>query len=217
VSPCGAVKRIVVFHEVVVDVGAGNGVLSYFAAKAGAKKVYAIEASGVAPYLEKNLKKNGVGDTVQVLNSMAEQTSIPGGKVDIIISEPFGYFAVFERMIESVLFVRDKWLKKGGRIFPSQARLYVGLSNNIANFIASRQNYEYYMHDKNDELHGYNVEDYGTEALRLDLRTPQIKGYSGDIQARYLVAVRGRRLSAAGMAECGVECRGQRSRSFYSY
>ena len=63
--------------QVVIDVGAGNGVLSYFAAMAGAKKVYALEASGVAPHLQENLAANGVAKTVTVVAGMAEEVTFP--------------------------------------------------------------------------------------------------------------------------------------------
>ena len=50
--------------KVVMDVGCGSGILSLFAAQAGAKKVYAVEASSMADHARKLVKANGFEATV---------------------------------------------------------------------------------------------------------------------------------------------------------
>lgn len=47
---------------------------------------------------------------ITVLKGKIEELELPVPKVDIIISEWMGYFLLFENMLNSVLFARDKWL-----------------------------------------------------------------------------------------------------------
>jgi len=50
---------------------------------------------------------------------------LPVESVDIIISEWMGYFLLYESMLDTVIFARDKWLAKDGLIFPDRAKLYI--------------------------------------------------------------------------------------------
>ncbi|KAG7225724.1 hypothetical protein INR49_012310 [Caranx melampygus] len=84
--------------KIVLDVGSGTGILSMFAANAGAKHVY---------------------------GGKVEEVELPVEKVDIIISEWMGYCLFYESMLNTVIFARDKWLKPGGLMFPDRAALYV--------------------------------------------------------------------------------------------
>jgi type I protein arginine methyltransferase len=109
--------------KIVLDVGAGSGILSFFAAQAGAKRVYAVEASNMAQYAQQLVASNNLGDRITVIAGKIEEIELPE-KVDIIISEPMGYMLYNERMLETYLHAK-KWLKPNGKMFPSRGDLHV--------------------------------------------------------------------------------------------
>ncbi|XP_011881807.1 PREDICTED: protein arginine N-methyltransferase 6 [Vollenhovia emeryi] len=111
--------------KIVMDVGAGSGILSVFCAQVGASKVYAVEASTLARTIEQVSSENNVRGKVEVIHSKVEDIR-PGSleKVDVIVSEWMGFYLVHEGMLDSVLFARDNFLREDGLLFPSVAKLY---------------------------------------------------------------------------------------------
>ncbi|XP_016377551.1 histone-arginine methyltransferase CARM1-like isoform X2 [Sinocyclocheilus rhinocerous] len=109
--------------KVVLDVGCGTGILSFFAVQAGAKKVYAVEGSSVAKYAEILVQTNNLSNKITVLSGKIEEVCCPE-KVDVIISEPMGYMLLNERMLESYLHAKN-WLKPKGMMFPTQGDIHL--------------------------------------------------------------------------------------------
>lgn len=111
--------------KIVMDVGAGTGILSLFMAAAGAKKVYAVEASGIGVVIQKVAEDNGFGDVIKVYHAKVEDISLPENeKVDVIVSEWMGFYLLHESMLNSVIWARDNFLADDGTVFPSEARIY---------------------------------------------------------------------------------------------
>ncbi|KAK2452076.1 putative protein arginine N-methyltransferase [Trifolium repens] len=118
-------NRFLFKDKVVLDVGAGTGILSLFCAKAGAAHVYAVECSQMADRAKEIVVANGYSNVITVLKGKIEELELPIPKVDIIISEWMGYFLLFENMLNSVLYARDKWLVDDGVILPDIASLHI--------------------------------------------------------------------------------------------
>lgn len=110
--------------KVVLDVGAGTGILSCFCGQAGAAKVYAVEASNIADQAKKVVVANNLEDRVEVIQGIMEEVVLPE-KVDIIVSEWMGYCLLYESMLPSVIYARDRWLKPGGLLLPDTATVYI--------------------------------------------------------------------------------------------
>ncbi|ONM05598.1 putative protein arginine N-methyltransferase 6 [Zea mays] len=87
-------------------------------------QVYAVDASDIAFQAMEIVRENELSDKVVVLHGRIEDVDIEE-KVDVIISEWMGYMLLYESMLGSVIFARDKWLKPGGLILPSHASLYM--------------------------------------------------------------------------------------------
>lgn len=58
--------------KVVADIGAGTGILSCFCVQAGAKKVYAVEASSVAEKAREVIKDNKMEDKIEIIQGLVE-------------------------------------------------------------------------------------------------------------------------------------------------
>ncbi|TMW96398.1 protein arginine N-methyltransferase PRMT10 [Solanum lycopersicum] len=110
--------------KAVLDVGTGSGILALWSAQAGARKVYAVEATKMAEHARELVKTNGFEHVVEVIEGSMEDITLPE-KVDVIISEWMGYFLLRESMFDSVICARDRWLNPDGVMYPSHARMWV--------------------------------------------------------------------------------------------
>ena len=111
--------------KTVLDVGCGSGILSMFCAQAGAAHVYGIDCSSIIDQAQKIVTCNGFGDKITLIKGKVEEVELPVDKVDIIISEWMGYFLLYESMLDTVIYARDKWLAPGGPMFPDKAVMYL--------------------------------------------------------------------------------------------
>ena len=141
-------NKIIFKDKIVLDIGSGTGILSIFAAKAGAKHVYGIEYADIADYSKEIIKQNNLSDKITIIQSKVEEAILPVDKVDIIISEWMGYFLLYESMLDTLLFARDKWLKKDGYLLPDKAQIYLaGIQDTL---------YKYNKIDSWDNVYGFN-------------------------------------------------------------
>lgn len=99
--------------------------ISRFAAKAGAKHVIGVDMSTIIFKAREIVKINGFEDKITLIQGKMEEIKMPFEKVDIIISEWMGYFLLYESMLDTVLYARDKYLAKDGLIFPDKATIFV--------------------------------------------------------------------------------------------
>merc|ERR1719244_958015 len=111
--------------KVVLDVGCGTGILSMFAAKAGAAKVIGVDMSSIVEHAKTIVKDNGLDKDITLIKGKVEEVDLPVEKVDIIISEWMGYCLLYESMLDTVIYARDKWLVEGGLLFPDKAALHM--------------------------------------------------------------------------------------------
>ncbi|NXV79582.1 ANM3 methyltransferase, partial [Atlantisia rogersi] len=73
--------------KVVLDVGCGTGILSMFAAKAGAKRVIGVDQSEIIYQAMDIIRSNKLENIITLVKGRIEEVDLPLEKVDVIISE----------------------------------------------------------------------------------------------------------------------------------
>jgi precorrin-6B methylase 2 len=118
-----ALERAVRPGDVVLDIGTGSGVLAVAAARAGARHVYAVEASDIAAVAARVFAANGVEDRVTLLAGWSRQLDLPE-PADLLVSEVIGNDPFEEEILETTLDARRRLLKPGARLVPNALTLF---------------------------------------------------------------------------------------------
>jgi len=128
-----ALKRAISPDSVVLDIGAGTGLLSMMAARAGAKQVVACEANpALAGLAREVIKSNGYSDRIRVINKPSQQlkpeSDFPKNtRPDVLVAEVFDTQVIGEGALATFAHARRYLLASDAVMIPCSAVLYGGL------------------------------------------------------------------------------------------
>jgi hypothetical protein len=117
-----AMARHIGPDTVVMDLGAGIGVLGLEAARLGARKVYLVDPSPVVNVAAEIARANGLADRVEIINRPIESAGIQE-QVDVILSVFTGNFLLEEDLLPLLFEARDRFLAPGGVLIPDRGTM----------------------------------------------------------------------------------------------
>jgi SAM-dependent methyltransferase len=122
-----AIERAVSPDTVALDLGCGSGVLSFFAASAGAQKIYAIERRPDIIFLAEQLAHaNGLTEQIEFIEGASSHISESrmDPKPDLLIAEILGNAILEENVLEYTVDARRRFLKPGANLIPCKLDIY---------------------------------------------------------------------------------------------
>jgi protein arginine N-methyltransferase 1 len=114
-----AINEAVSPGDLVVDLGAGLGILGFLALRAGARKVIAIEKGDAIELARRVAAENGLSEKIEFVAANSKNY-VPTERADVIVSETLGSFGVEENTLDFTIDARERLLKPGGRLVPQR-------------------------------------------------------------------------------------------------
>ncbi len=122
-----AIERAVTPSTRVLDIGAGSGLLSMMAARAGAKEVIACEQDPIVAEAARSvIRANGLADRIRVVAKSSKDLDVDadlGGPVDLIVSEILTNDLLGQDVLAVMDDVRTRLLAPGGAMIPRSAKV----------------------------------------------------------------------------------------------
>lgn len=119
-----AIFKTVKPGDVVVDMGAGTGLLGIWALQAGAKKVYAIEKTSAIELARDIARANNCLHKIEFIQKNSVDVELPE-KADVLISETLGSFGIDENTLQFTRDAKQRFLHQQGRLIPRSIELFV--------------------------------------------------------------------------------------------
>jgi hypothetical protein len=119
-----AIEEVVKPGDVVLDLGAGTGILGLMACRAGAKRVYAIEEGSIVGLAREIARANGFDDRIRHVKGLSTRVSLPE-RVDVIVADQIGRFGFEAGVIEYFADARQRFLEPEGAMIPRAITLFV--------------------------------------------------------------------------------------------
>lgn len=117
-----AIAAVVRPGDVVLDVGSGSGVLAMLAARAGARRVYAVERTGAIALVREHVAANRLTGVVEPIRAdLAELDALPEPP-RVVVSEMLGHFAPAEQS-HKVYRLARRLASAGAVLIPRDYRL----------------------------------------------------------------------------------------------
>jgi Ribosomal protein L11 methyltransferase (PrmA) len=119
-----AIHEVVKPGDVVVDLGAGTGILGLLACQAGAARVYAIESGGMIEVARSLARANGFQDRVTFISGHSPHVELPE-KADVVVADQIGRFGFEAGVVEFFADARRRFLKPYGTLIPARIEMTV--------------------------------------------------------------------------------------------
>jgi precorrin-6B methylase 2 len=119
-----AIDEVVNPDVIVLDLGAGTGIMGLLACKAGARRVYSIDSGGMIEVARSLCRRNGFHDRITFINGYSTQIELPE-RVDIVVADQIGRFGFEAGVVEYFADARRRFLKPGGKLIPSHIEMIV--------------------------------------------------------------------------------------------
>jgi SAM-dependent methyltransferase len=121
-----AIAGSVTPESVVIDLGAGTGIMALIACRHGAKRVYAIDPSDAIQLGREAAAANGYADRIVFIQDRSDRVTLPE-KADLIVEDMGGVLPWFGTHLLDVIDARERLLAPGGRIISRSVTVFAAL------------------------------------------------------------------------------------------
>jgi SAM-dependent methyltransferase len=117
-----ALREVIRPGDVVVDLGAGTGILGFMALRAGAARVYAIEKDPILRIARALAAENGLDGRMTFLETDSRRVRLPE-RADVVLGDYVAHLGIEGEMAEAMADAR-RFLRPGGRFVPERSELW---------------------------------------------------------------------------------------------